>query len=968
MNNKSPVISKASDNAETFSLSSAKTIRPNNQKNSPVHSKPTTYSAARKKIISPKLASSDKPCSNMTDDLTISSTKKYDNDYATNLNEKNQNSLYCSFVNNHTPTTPFVSHEKNYNSAFTTKPSVHFKPIVDAENLEPITISLTEIENELTGNSIKIRRFFDRQSIRINKININQEKKTFIADKFPKSFSAQSSRKKENKQIYTDKKMEPEIEHFSIKLIPKINRVKSAPIKDFNQTHFLLIPNLEIDPELKESDIEVEESRTVTIAQDSEYLNKNDQEITKNDSSRQYNQNELEIVKNDAANSLPNEHNSVSDKNYISAEYIDNLSISSRVSSVRKNSLGLIYYENSGGKNESESGIYEKLSKADSSQKNKIIEETSLSDYQQILSSRLISDPEISNKEYSSDENKYYDTDLSGKIEAVSEENNEGLAQLLANNFINRPDENYLDHIEKKQISPREINQKEEIEIETNETMVDNVKEEECIQIEHAKLNTNDLNGSFVEIISKEIDKTDLIEQILSPIDKIDSKEEIVSDKIETNLNEQIDDENKLDLIEKIDSIQHENIDDGNSEIKLDDSNKIDIEKNDLIALEKSETDEQNLQKEKEYMIEENSLVNDFVETKIEDQNEQEHHSSEIELIQSNLNKDEMMDFQNSKSDFSNESNTNSQTLNSSYRKISISIVIKQPEMSEDSINKFGTNLISDKSVCDKILPKNEQSDYLENKKLNQHSIESDNLIIPNKNDQLVSLLDEKNKNLEAKESFESQPKKDIIKKKLDEIKIETKSDTKSILSEKQAKKVEFSEHVQEQIITYSKEIKHDSKDEKSRERDFKEPKDLAAKFTTKMNASDEENILKKEKLSKQIIIEDILQEKKPQVESNDKLAKYKTNLSKIDDLLGIKSEYNDQENKNETKKIQKPVKESKFEKKMREKRDRFKNFPYLQLPWDSYEAIIDHDAFKEAFSVPGKIFLIKKNFFSTFY
>ncbi len=40
---------------------------------------------------------------------------------------------------------------------------------------ENITISLTEIKHEKTGSTIKIRRFFDRESIRINKLNANKQ-------------------------------------------------------------------------------------------------------------------------------------------------------------------------------------------------------------------------------------------------------------------------------------------------------------------------------------------------------------------------------------------------------------------------------------------------------------------------------------------------------------------------------------------------------------------------------------------------------------------------------------------------------------------------------------------------------------------------------------------------------------------------------------------------------------------------
>ena len=996
--NNSPVIVKATDNAETFSLSSTKTIKPISQKKLAVCNKPTSYSAAKKKIISPKLTNSDKTRENTIDGLAISSAKKSDTDYVTNLNNKNQNSFYCSFVNNRTPNTPLPSHDKNYNSTSITKPSVHFKPIIDDENLEPITISLTEIENELTGNSIKIRRFFDRQSIRINKINIKQEQKPFYSDKFSKSFSAQSSKKKENKLIFNGDNLEPEIENFSIKLIPKINRVKSAPNEDLNQTNILLIPNLELDDELKETENSIEQSKTGKTAEkdeNSECLKKIGQDIVVN---------EIKISKSDTVDSLHNADKSVSDKNYILPDYVDNLSISSRVSSVRKNSPEWFYYENDSGKNESESGTYEKLSKPSKIQTDKKIEETSSSDYQQIMSSRLNSDQEIRNREYSCDETKYYDTDLNSKIEAIAEENNDGLAQLLAHNLNNKPEENHLGQIEESQTSPRENNQKEIKAIEKNEIMVENDKEEELDQIEESqtsprennqkeiiafekneimvendkeevfdqieekKLDVNDLNSTVEIIISKKNGQSDkIVEQILMPIDKIDLKEEIISNK--TSLNDDIVAKNKDDVKEEF-SIQNGSIYDGNSEIVLEDSDKNDLEKNDLEKndlindfdrqVETTESNDENLLKEIDktnIMKDENCLLKELIEQNIEVKNDQE-----LGSIKSDLNKDEMTDFQNSKSDLTDESNKNIDTMNSNYRKISISIVIRQPEMTEDSISRFGTNTLSEKSESEKNSPNKEQNDYLEKNKLNQHSIESNHRLVNlGKNDELITSSDEKNKNKLEKGFNESHSKQEIIKKKLDEIETDTKSDT---VSEKQTKKVEFSDHIQKQIIASSNDLKNDFKNEKSNVAEFKKPMDLAAELITKANESnDGENISKKlnECVTKPIVSEQTLKEKKTQVESNDKSSKYKVNLSRIDDLLGIKSEDKNQENKDESKKIKKPVKESKFEKKMREKRDRYKNFPYLQLPWDSYEAVIDQDAFKDAFSVPGRFFLRKK-------
>ena len=45
-----------------------------------------------------------------------------------------------------------------------------------SENLAPITISVTKIDHELTGNSIRVRRFFDRQTMRIKKMPLYDSK------------------------------------------------------------------------------------------------------------------------------------------------------------------------------------------------------------------------------------------------------------------------------------------------------------------------------------------------------------------------------------------------------------------------------------------------------------------------------------------------------------------------------------------------------------------------------------------------------------------------------------------------------------------------------------------------------------------------------------------------------------------------------------------------------------------------
>ncbi|RNA40956.1 golgin subfamily A member 6 22 isoform X3 [Brachionus plicatilis] len=906
--NNSPNIinKKTTDNSETISLSNTKSTKSNSQRNSATINRPTTYSAARKKIISPKLTDSDNTRHNF-DSLAISGANKYDADDFANLPGKIQSSFYSSFVNNRAPNTPLPSHDKPFTSASITKPFVHFKPATDDENLEPITISVTEIENELTGNSIKIRRFFDRQSIRINKMNIKQDPKQTFSNQVSKSFSAQSSRKRENKQ-FIEEKMEPEIENFSIKLIPKINRTKSAPMKNTSQTNFLM-PSLELGVDSNQSDFKQKNAEPSEIfndlaekSQNSE-LNQNAEDTTAIQP-KQDSDDEKIITQNADIDLSPNKEENNSDKNYLSADYVDNLSISSRVSSVRKNSSDWVYYENNSEKTENESEAYEKLSKPDKITDDKNLEEASSSDYQQIMSSRLNSDQEISYKEYTS----YDDTDLSAKIETILEENS---AQILANNFENQAKNEII-------LSPKY----NDLDEDSGKIVVDKIAENKDSQnIDEIVVNDSkeDIHPNQAELIEE--------------IDKIDAKEEAVSDKVDSrNEFNFIDNENgRVDSKEEFNSSQVEvpreetasNNVDGKEEINK--SGQIEADK--IEPVEKRDLNEGTLSAE--------ALMGQQVE------------KANLENIKFEPIKDLTNNSENTMSGPFEEGEKNEEITNTGNRKISISIVIKQPELTEESSSTFGTNLPLEKTESDQNLSKKVE-------KKNSITNDQDNEIRKEKELDLAKMFKE---NVEKQrqilqESNQVPPKRQNDQKNLSE------NDNKSSVSEKQTKKVEFSDHVQEQIIAPStNDTLEFSKTEKLNLTECKKSTD----FGTKNNFSENKNFSNKptsDALHKLIGIEDtqnVLKPKEDESKSAEKSSKYKINLSKIDDLLGIKSEEKSsaQEINNEPKKIQKPVKESKFERKMREKRDRYKNFPYLQLPWDSYETVVDQEAFKEAFSIP---------------
>ena len=51
------------------------------------------------------------------------------------------------------------------------------------EDLQPITISITRIDDQDTGHSIKVRKYYDRQALRIKKLNITSETNKMIENK-----------------------------------------------------------------------------------------------------------------------------------------------------------------------------------------------------------------------------------------------------------------------------------------------------------------------------------------------------------------------------------------------------------------------------------------------------------------------------------------------------------------------------------------------------------------------------------------------------------------------------------------------------------------------------------------------------------------------------------------------------------------------------------------------------------------
>lgn len=184
--NNSPIVGFNSDNSETISLKSRNNSISTNKTRSILNKQSNLLSRSKRTTSPQQSIHNETTITSITDSTNlveplkvIGSKKKEDDENLPNLyNMRNQNSFYSSFVNNRNPTTPVPTYEKILianNQA--QKQQVYFRASNDDgdDNLEPITISVTEIENEATGNSIKIRRFFDRNAVRIKQIPINKD-------------------------------------------------------------------------------------------------------------------------------------------------------------------------------------------------------------------------------------------------------------------------------------------------------------------------------------------------------------------------------------------------------------------------------------------------------------------------------------------------------------------------------------------------------------------------------------------------------------------------------------------------------------------------------------------------------------------------------------------------------------------------------------------------------------------------
>ena len=111
--------------------------------------------------------------------LAVMGTKPAENEeVSTSFSSRHQ-----SFLLNRSQPTPQYTLDKNLttSSFFQHQPYPQnvYAPTQQAGFEEqvyaPITISVTQIDHELTGNSIKVRRFFDRQTLRIQQMNIKQK-------------------------------------------------------------------------------------------------------------------------------------------------------------------------------------------------------------------------------------------------------------------------------------------------------------------------------------------------------------------------------------------------------------------------------------------------------------------------------------------------------------------------------------------------------------------------------------------------------------------------------------------------------------------------------------------------------------------------------------------------------------------------------------------------------------------------
>ncbi|CAF0710228.1 unnamed protein product [Brachionus calyciflorus] len=995
--NTSPVDNSRPENSETITLKQPPRSARNNSllnvKNNT--NRQALYSGNRKKDVS-----SNNDDSNNLNNLAVLGYKKLDNDdNISTLLTRNQNSFYSSFANNYTPSTPMPSHDKILSSGPTYKPAVYFKPALDDENIEPITISVTEIENENTGNSVRIRRFFDRQSIRINKISLNTETKPSLYTRLQKSLSANSVR---NKQIKNSEIEEPHVDNFAIKLNPKIvkkdekNRIKSAPIE---QSKIIDISNISSVNKIGSNNNSVKSSRKQSIVSIKNELVKNidndiPDSISKNYESLGHTTDRIDDV-NDVPNgildiskeekqagdidlenkdqvenlqqndwSVENSPNSDSDKNVQSVDYVDNLSISSRISPSRKDSTYLNDFidENYEEKIETESEAYEKLDRM----KNKA--ENSHSDYQEIINLESQVPKDEQNENITEDDNK---------IETILEEN-------VKVSHIDLDEEKYQDQFFEEIPEIEEalyVEPEDEKNIFENEN--ENFDENKTVESQDYTKN-NYVETQTVDNNEKESDRDDFVSNqnendVQNTLEVSDQENNLTKDNIEENyLNDEMSQIN-LEKQVKIES-PFSNVEEESRPFSSDIEAKSEVK-----DIKIDEFKEESLKSE-DGLNQPNLINQDSFELNLKNNSVKSFETTKTESIHERPESEKSLQ--------SYDEANSIQPKNTEERKISISIVLNQPEFIDESKSTF-----SNQRETEDNLEKNEPEIVVLDTNKNEDLIKKENESINNLHDANLNNFSLKKEIIDEKADLFVKPEQNLkdsntsltieplVEIKKTDLKLEKNSSNENELNklinnnEKQGKKVEFSDHVMEKIIS---KVDESISETKKKEETLAIPK-------IQMVDSIESNIKPTEELKKESVIVHPPSQKPPlnrptartttttavkqtvknpksnpesHVKSEDVLkiqpietsapqVEKKLDLSRFDDLLGIKHDESKHENDEEEKRFKKPVKESKFDKKMREKKERFKNFPYLQLPWDSREAIVDEPAYREAFSVP---------------
>ena len=132
-----------------------------------------------RKTLSPRQSLVDGNYSASKIDLLVAGPKRLENDNLDTSNAFSSRTPHRTSLASHfgayTPNALDKSQLSVSNSLFQSDQNVYIKETL-AENLAPITISVTKIDHELTGNSIKVRRFFDRQTMRIKQMPIYNSK------------------------------------------------------------------------------------------------------------------------------------------------------------------------------------------------------------------------------------------------------------------------------------------------------------------------------------------------------------------------------------------------------------------------------------------------------------------------------------------------------------------------------------------------------------------------------------------------------------------------------------------------------------------------------------------------------------------------------------------------------------------------------------------------------------------------